>query len=168
MKYLSYVASVTVTFLLIILVLLIVFTPAKCEHEMGKRFSFQFEGSTASSHIKPYCKNCNQYFESARFRGTPNDTSYLGVAKEHTDKDEFVGGEYYTISAIVSMIDHDFDRVRINCKIGNDDVMVFFSVEFREEFEDQASLLQIGDEITFHGRLYDTGFGFTDCERIYD
>lgn len=147
--------------------LAIVASPGKCDHtNLKKDFSFQFEGSTAASSIKPICENCNQYFEATRFRGTPNDLSYLEVVKEYITADEIVSGEYYTMTAIVTTLDHDYRRVRIRCKVGNNNIDVFFSVEFREEFEEAVSSLQEGQEITFRGKLYDTGFGWTDCELL--
>jgi hypothetical protein len=150
-----------------IVALVIVATPDECDHtNLDKRFLFQTEGSTAVSRIKPVCKNCNQYFEAAIFRGTPNDLSYLEVVKEYISEDEIVGGGYHTMTASVAVLDYDFQRVRIRCKVTAADIEVNFSVEFREEFEESVALLQVGDEITFRGRLYDTGFGWTDCELL--
>ena len=157
----------SVIFIVMVFALALVASPGKCDHtNLKKNFSFQFEGSTAASSIKPICENCNQYFESTRFRGTPNDLSYLEVVKEYISADEIVSGEYHTMTAIVTVLDHDYQRVRIHCKVENDDIGVFFSVEFKEEFEEAVSLLQKGQEITFRGKLYDTGFGWTDCELL--
>lgn len=149
------------------IIFLVVFTPEPCEHEeQGKMFAFQFENSTAASYIKPFCDDCYDYFEPKSFRGTPEDTSYLEVVKEYTGEDEILGGGYYTMKAIITLADYDTQKVRINCRIESEDVIVGFSVEFREEFEESVSLLTEGDEITFRGRLYDNGFGFTDAELI--
>lgn len=147
---------------------LIVFTPEKCEHENTiKVYSFQFENSTAASSYKTSCVDCKNYpVNSTSFRGTPTDQSYLEAVKEHSDIIEVVPGEYYTVTAIVSIEDYDFHKTRINCKVENKDCIVGFSVEFREGFEELVSFLEKGDEITFRGKLYDTGFGFTDCELI--
>ena len=139
----------------------------KCDHSgMGKVFSFQPQNSTAASYVKPFCKNCNQYYQPKIFRGTPTDSSYLEVVKVHTDADELVGGEVYTVTAIVTLRDFDNAKTRIRCKVERDDIIVDFSVEFRDEFEESVSLLDEGDEITFHGRLYEDGFGWTECELI--
>lgn len=140
-----------------------------CDHEeMGSIFSFQFENSTAASYIKPYCKNCDTYFgyNSVRFRGTPNDLSYLDVIRQYVDRPDIEGGKYYTMTANVLLGDYDIYRTRIKCEVERDGIVVCFSVEFQEEFEERVSLLQKGDEITFRGRLYDEGFGWTDCELL--
>ena len=166
MKYISSVISVC---LLLILVILIASAALKCDHEeMGKIFTFQFEGSTAAGCVKPFCKNCNHYFGYSIFRGTPEDSSYLEVIEKHSGVSEIVGGEHYTMTAIVALADYDFGKTRIRCKVEKDDIIVEFSVEFREEFEESVALYDEGDEITFRGRLYDSGFGFTDCELIIE
>lgn len=165
----KYISSVISACLLLILVILIASTALKCDHEeMGKIFSFQSEGSTAASHVKPFCKNCNHYFGYSIFRGTPEDSSYLEAIEKHSGMSEIVGGEYYTMTVIVSLADYDFGKTIIGCEIEKDDTVVLFSVEFREEFEESVALYDKGDEITFRGRLYDTGFGFTDCELIIE
>ena len=43
-----------------------------------------------------------------------------------------------------------------------------FNVEFREEFKELVRAVEEGGEITFHGRFYDKGCGFTDCELIIE
>jgi hypothetical protein len=135
---------------------------------MGKIFSFQFQGSTATSNVKPYCEKCNTYFQPKLFRGTPTDTSYLDVIDEHMDGDEIVGGEYYTMTATVAVGDHHLDKTRIQCKVQKGNITVWFSVEFQEEFEEAVALLKEGDEVTFRGRYYDEGCGFTDAELIIE
>lgn len=138
-----------------------------CKHEeMGTIFSFQFENSTARSSYKPYCKNCNHYFGYTRFIGTPDDLSYLDVVKQYIEGQEVKPGEYHTMTATVYLGDYEVNKTRIRCEIEHENVIVGFSVEFREGFEEQISLLQKGDEITFRGRLYDNGFGWTDCELL--
>jgi hypothetical protein len=136
------------------------------EHIMGKSFSFQSHNSTAMSHIEPFCENCNHYFGYTLFRGTPNDVSYLDVIKEHSDGSEIIGGEYYTITATVTLGDYEIDKTKLRCKVAGESIIAVFSVEFREEFEEQVDLIVEGDEIVFRGRLYDEGFGFTDCKLI--
>lgn len=153
----------------LVLVLLLVSYNAVCdEHEMGKIFSFQFQDSTATSNVKPYCEKCNTYFQPKLFRGTPTDTSYLDVIDEHMDGDEILGGEYYTMTATVAVADYDFDKTRIQCKVKKDHIIVGFSVEFQEGFEETVALLKEGDTVTFRGRYYDEGCGFTDAELIIE
>jgi hypothetical protein len=162
MKYITTTICVT---LALILITLIVFTPKKCDHEEVREiFSFQPNDSTAASYMKPFCKSCNKNLGYSAFRGTPKDKSYLEAVKEHIAEDEIIAGEYYTMSATVALEDYDVGETRISCKVENEDVIVGFSVEFREEYEKPVSSLQEGDKITFRGRLYDDGFGFTDCE----
>ena len=47
-----------------------------------------------------------------------------------------------------------------------EDFILFFNAEFREGYGEQVRLIQDGDTITFRGRFYDKGCGFTDCELI--
>jgi hypothetical protein len=139
------------------------------EHEHGKIFAFQPQWSTAMSYIKPFCedgKHC--YLGYTLFRGTPNDLSYLEVIEDYSDGDEIIGGEYYTVSAIVILGDYDINRTRVRCRVQSENIIVDFSVEFREEFEEVVSLLDEDDKITFRGRFYDEGCGWTDCELIVD
>lgn len=167
MKILKFFTSLIIFTIMGVILLLIIFTPPKCEHrEMGKRFSFQSLNSTATSTIKPYCKNCNHSFGYTRFKGTPDDTSYLEVVCEHSNVDEIIGGEYYTMTAFVALGDYEFNKTKIICRVENEDITVAFSVEFRAEFEEEVGVLEEGDEVTFYGRFYDTGCGFTDCELI--
>lgn len=140
---------------------------SKKEHEHGKIFAFGSENSTAWDYVKPWCKSgkcC--YLGYSLFRGTPSDTSYLDVIREHIDSEKIVGGEYYTVTARITLADYDFTRTSLGCRLQNDDIIVDFSVEFREEFEEAVGLLDEGDEVTFRGRFYDEGCGFTDCELI--
>ena len=140
-----------------------------CQHEeMIKVFNFQFQNSTAFSYIKMYCRNCgNGYsYKLTLFRGSPDDLSYLDVLMKNMEGEEIEGGEYYTVTAIVTLADYDFTRTRINCKMESENVIVCFSVEFRDGFEDSVDLLREGDTITFCGKLYEEGCGFMDCELI--
>lgn len=163
----KYIISVITTCTVAVLLMLILFTPPKCEHEgKGEIFSFQSPGSTALGYVKPYCENCNHYFGYTLFQETPDDFSYLEVIREHSDGEDIVGGEYYTMTAIVTLGDYDSMKTRVRCKVRNENIIVEFSVEFREEFEDAVALLESGDEITFRGKFYDTGCGWTDCELI--
>ena len=137
------------------------------KHTYGKMFSFQFQGSTASSYVKPFCKqHPNEFYIGSRFRGTPTDLSYLDAVAKYSDSDKIIWGEYYTMTATVTLADYDSQRTRINCKVQSDNIIVGFSVEFRGEFEEAVGLLTEGDEVVFRGRFYDEGCGFTDCELI--
>ena len=153
--------------IVIIIVTMSVCIPPKCDHkEIGKMYSFQFENSTADHYVKPYCLNCGETFKSTSFRGTPVDNSFREAIAEHSDSIEIVGGEYYTVTAIVTLGDYDIHKTRINCKVQNETTIVAFSVEFGEGFEEAVALLEKGQEITFRGRFSDNGCSFTDCELI--
>lgn len=138
----------------------------KEEHKIGKRFVFQFQGSTAASYVKRFCEHPGHFYVASLFRGTPNDLSYLDVIAEYSDSDEIVWGEYYTMTATIVHGDYDYFKTRINCEVQSDDIIVYFSVEFRGEFEEAVGLLTEGDQVVFRGRFYDEGCGFTDCELI--
>ena len=151
----------------IILAALLLFTPKKCDHEeVGKVYSFQPNYSMAASDMKSYCKSCNRYLGYSAFRGTPKDQSYLEVVKEHITEGRLVPGGYCTVSATVSLGDYDTTRTRIRCQIESEGVIVGFSVEFREGYERAVASLREGDQITFRGSLYTTGFGWSGCELI--
>jgi hypothetical protein len=96
----------------------------------------------------------------------------LELLKEHSDGDEIVPGEYYTVTATVTLVtlnsydEGRFWTVRVGCKLRNEDILLGFSVDFRKEFWDQVDLLEEGDEITFRGKFYDEGCGFTDSELL--
>lgn len=139
-------------------------SPRECEP--GKAFSFQFQGSTAMSYVRPYCEHPGHVYITSCFRGTPNDLSYLEAIRAHSDSDEIVWGEYYTITATVVLADYDIMRTRLRCRVESENIIVVFSVDFREEFEGLVDSIQEGDTVTFRGRFYDNGCGFTDCELI--
>lgn len=141
-------------------------TPSGHTHKIFKTFGFQFQGSTAYNYVKWTCKSCSVHYSPRIFRGTPSDTSYLELIKKIASEDEIIGGEYYTLSVLVAVRDFDAKRVRIQCKVEDESFRVGFSVEFREEFEDAINKLVEGDKITFRGKLYKDGFGFTDSELI--
>ena len=145
-------------------------TKPKNEHKHVKIFAFSSHKSTAYSSVRQWCKKgCCPNLGYKNFRGTPSDLSYLDVIEEHFGVDEMVGGEYYTVTAEISLkfyYPSSSPRVHINCKVENEDIIVGFNVEFREGFREQVALLEQGDEVTFRGRYYDEGCGFTDCELI--
>ena len=148
---------------------LIVFTPEPCYHEETRTlFSFVSEDSFAYSYTRPICKECGKKLRYTNFKGTPIDQSYLETITKHTDADEIVPGEYYTVSCPVTQVFSNYGetRVWVNCKTENEDFIVSFTVEFREEFREQVASIEDGEEITFRGRFYDEGCGFTDAELI--
>ena len=138
----------------------------KCEP--GKEFWFQFRGSTAPSYVEEFCEHPGHLYVGSIFRGTPTDLSYLDVIRDHSDSEEILFGEYYTMTTTVALADYDFNRTRINCRVQSNNTIVIFSVEFQEEFEDAVELIKEGDTVTFRGRFYDEGCGFTDCELIIE
>lgn len=141
----------------------------KCDHDRATYYSFASMDSTAYSHVKQKCKNCNAMFTySSVFKGTPIDQSYLEAIEEHSDGVEIVPGEYYTVTAIVPLGYYGYgsDDLWLNCKVENEEFVVGFTAEFREEFAESVKSVEKGDTITFRGRFYDVGCGFTDCELI--
>lgn len=145
-------------------------TEPKNEHKHVKIFAFSSHESTAYSSVRQWCKkgSCLNLMNTL-FRGTPSDLSYLDVIEEHFGVGEMVGGEYYTVTAKISLKFYNASfspRVYVNCRVENEDIIVEFNVEFREEFREQVALLEEGEEVTFRGRYYDEGCGFLDCELI--
>ena len=171
---LSRIMMAAIALFLMIAVLVAVCVPDEPEeeHEHGKIFSFVFQGSTAKSSVRPWCKSGDCYnLGYTLFNGTPDDLSYLELIKECCNADEIVPGEYYTMSVKVSQKFYNpsfSQRISIDCRIESDDIVVDFNVEFREEFREQVKSIQEGDIITFRGRYYDEGCGFTDCELIIE
>jgi DNA-directed RNA polymerase subunit RPC12/RpoP len=139
----------------------------KCEHtEICTQFSFQPQNSTAYNHAEICCEECGRSFDRVLFRGVPSDYSHLKAIADNSDAPAMVAGKYCTVSAIVTCGDYDTNKSRIRCEIKNNGVVVNFSVEFREEFEKYVKSLSDGDKIQLRGKLYDTGFGFTDSELL--
>lgn len=168
MKFLSALVSAFIstalTAIAAILLLVLILSPGPCEHENTKDFySFQFKGSTATHCIQSYCFDCDKPIKSANFRGTPDDTSYLKAIQTQSNGQTLIAGEYYTVTATVSLSNHTINATRINCRAENEAFIVGYSVEFREEFEEDVKLLKKGDEITFYGKFYEDGCGFEDC-----
>lgn len=163
------IGSITAAVLLAV-VLLMVFTPEKCEHEESVTlYSFTSMDSTAKSHTRKQCKKCDTKLTyNTLFVGTPTDQSYIEAIKEHSDGNEIVPGEYYTVTAIVPLGYYGYgsDSLWLNCKVENEEFIIGFTVEFREEFRELVESVEDGAEITFRGRYYDEGCGFTDCELI--
>ena len=166
MKFISSLISGIILSILLILLLGFVI---KCDHtNIIEVYSFQPEKSTAMSYVKSVCEECNQRFSLTLFRDTPPDDTYIGVIEEHCKDEMFVKGEYDTIKATVTVLDYDTQKTKINCSVWRDDVKVYFSVTFKEEYEEAVSLLQVGDEITFYGKSALRGLSWTDCELIMD
>lgn len=166
----SFIAAMVV---IVVIIALLVFVSAPENHkhthdEMSMKFSFQPENSTAGDYMQPFCRICDYYLTSYPILDTSSDTSYLEAITEHSNASEIVPGEYYTITATVVLADYDFYKTRIRCEVGNENVVVNFSVEFQQEFEEAVGLLEAGDEVTFYGRFYDEGCGFTDSVLVND
>ena len=150
--------------LAVIVVIFIVFTPPKCEHtEKVEHFVFASEDSSAYSYVKHFCDVCDKSLGYGTFKGKPSNSSWIEVIKEHSDSDEIVGGEYYTMTATMTLGDYDFTKTRISCEVQSGNIIVHFSAEFKDEFEDAIKLVEKGESITFRGKFYDNGCGFTDC-----
>lgn len=165
----KFITSVILICVFLPILFLIVFTPEPCEHEdMVTMYSFSTRDSTAHSSVRPYCRDCDKKYQSQLFQGTLVDQSYLSAIIEHSDASEIVPGEYYTVTVTVPLgfTAYGSDSVWLNCEVENEDFIVYFTVEFREEFEEQVRSVEEGDEITFRGRFYDEGCEFTDCELV--
>lgn len=152
------------------IIFLIVFTPEPCEHEdTVTRYSFASYFHTQNSDVSLYCKDCDKRISNYKqFKGELVDKSYLEAIKEHSDGSEIVSGEYYTVTATVPLgfYAHTDKRVWLNCRVENEEFIIGFNVEFREEFRDLVESVEDGEEITFRGKFYDEGCGFTDCELL--
>ena len=165
MKYLS---SVVCLCFVVVIALVIASACLVCEHEdTWMVYSFAPYEGTEYSYVKEVCKECRaNVYRPSLFKGTPTDQSYLELIRADS---EILPGEYYTISAKVSVKFYNpstSQRVSIRCKVESEDIIVGFSVEFREEFREQVKLIEEDDIITFRGRFYDTGCGFMDCELL--
>ena len=157
--------------LVVILLALIIFTPKnKCEHEeVATWYSFAAYNQVNDNSVTKVCKDCGDKATGwARFKGTPIDKSYLSAIQEHSDGREIVPGEYYTVTATVPAGFYGYlsPTVWLACRVENADYIVGFTVEFREEFKEAVESVGEGAEITFRGRFYDEGCGFTDAEVI--
>lgn len=135
-----------------------------CEHtETVNSYSFQPRNSSAYNRMQTECKDCGQVLYRNIFENNPSDLSYLDVLN---NGEHFVEGEYYTIDATVqyNFFDHD---LKVKCVVEKDDVSVFFTVTFAEEYKEASGLLQEGDVITFRGKSAPEGrLYWTDCELI--
>lgn len=167
MKFLT---SVIIACILIPILFLISLTPEKCEHEEVRRYVFtSYNDTTSHSSVCGYCKKCDTRLTGySLFKGELVDKSYLSALIEHSDASEIVPGEYYTVTVSVPLgfYGYSSDSVWLTCEVENDGFIVRFSAVFREEFGEQVRSIQEGDTITFRGRFYDEGCGFTDCELI--
>lgn len=166
MKFLSSLCS---GIILSIVMILLLGMAVKCDHNnIIEVYSFQPENSTAMSYVKSFCEDCGQRFHLTLFRDAAPDEKYIDVIEEHCKDEIFVKGEYNTIMATVTVLDYDAQKTKINCSVQQDGVEVYFSVAFKEEYEETVSLLQVGDEITFRGKSASMGLSWTDCEIITD
>lgn len=168
MKHLiKFCISLSFAFFLVIVIAGIIGIMVQCDHvETVNCFSFQYENSTAWSYVQTRCKECSKNLKTTLFRGSPSDNSYLSIIKTYSDAGEIVGGQYYTITATVTLGDYDHPESRLHCKVESDDITVYFSVEFKEEFEALISTIEEGDVITFYGEFYEEGCGFKNCDLI--
>lgn len=142
----------------------------RCEHEDTCLFiSFTSYNSTSHSSMREICRDCGDNITSPTlFDGTLKDKSYLELIRANSDGSEIIPGEYYTVTATVPLgfYGNASNTVQLTCQVENDDYMVRFHAEFREEFMDEVVSVEKGETITFRGRFYDEGCGFTDCELI--
>ena len=153
----------------IMVVTLVTSVSEKCEHEnMATMYSFSSHDSTAYSDVRPYCRDCGERFQYQLFKGELVDKSYLSAIKENSDGSEIVPGEYYTVTATVPVGYHAQGSATewLKCRVENEEYIVSFRVEFREEFSEAVRRVEDGETITFRGRFYEHGCEFTDCELL--
>jgi hypothetical protein len=163
-----YIITVVFVCILIVVVLLIAFTPDKCEHEdMIMWYSISSDDYSYSS-VTPYCRDCGETFQYQQFKGELVDKSYLSAIIEHSDGNNLVPGEYYTVTATAPLGFNGYgsDMIALTCQAENEEFRIRFGASFREEFKEAVRSVEKGDEITFRGRFSDQGCGFTDCELI--
>jgi hypothetical protein len=163
-----YFTTAMIALFAIIVVLLIVSYSDQCEHEdLVTWYSFSSESELEGT-VRPYCRDCKEAFDYSDFKGELVDKSYLSAITEHSDGSEIVPGEYYTVTATVPLGYYGYgsDSTWLTCEVGNEKFIVKFYVEFREEFTEAVKQVEKGEEITFRGRFYDKGCGFTDCELL--
>ena len=155
--------------ILILISMCLVGCDTKCDHDRTTYYSFASMDCVAYSDVQQRCRKCNLRLTAVSiFKGTPVDQSYLEAIKEHSDGVEIIPGEYYTVTATVPLGYYGYldDDLWLGCRVENEDFVVGFNVKFREEFAELVKSVEDGDEITFRGRFYDVGCGFTDCELI--
>ena len=155
--------------LIIIIVIVITVSYDQCEHEdTATMYTFAHYDSSQYSDVRPCCRDCGKRFQYKLFKGELADQSYLGAIVEHSDGSEILKGEYYTVTAVapIGYYGYGDERVMLTCEVENNEYIVRFTAEFREEFRGAVSSVEEGDTITFRGRFYDKGCGFTDCELI--
>ena len=172
----KFMASIFCLCIALIILFLVIFTPTPCEHnDVVKMYSFASQDSTAYSDVRDYCRDCETRFQYHLIKGVLVDRSYLSAIQEHSDTGEILSGEYYTVTATVPLGFYGYgsDKLWLNCKVENEAFIVFFNVEFREDFRELVELIEEGQTITFRGKFYegngkfhDGVCGFTDCELI--
>ena len=163
----KFIVSVACGFCTVVLLILLVGFIFRCEHDNKiELYSFSPEWSTNYSYLKSKCDDCDQSFGYGLFRGNPTDTSYIDAVEKHIENNRFVAGEYHTVTASVVSQDYDSSKTYIYCEIREEDVVVHFYADFKEEYEDDLESYEQGDTITFRGKCSDTGFYWTDCEII--
>lgn len=169
MRYISIVFTSFLIGIAIIIGVLIFATPEKCEHEEVTRFHFTTDTPVVRNSVCGYCKKCDTRLTSySLFQGDLVDKSYRQAIVDHSDGSEMASGEYYTVTATVPLgfIGDGIGSIGLTCEVENEDFIVRFDAEFREEFKEAVMSIEEGEEITFRGRFYDNGCGFTDCELV--
>ena len=170
MKFFSNLLTLFIVIGFVLIGIMLVVANNQCDHnETQTRYVFVAEDSPSNSDVAKFCKECGERVTNySLFKGTPTDKSYLSAIVEHSDSNEIIPGEYYTVTAIVPLGFYAYgsNSVWLTCEVKNDAYIVRFNVEFREGFKDLISSIEKGEEITFRGKFYAEGCGFTDCELI--
>ena len=171
MKLIGFVASIVTVCIIFLVAVVGIVSVNKCEHTRVETvFSFSSYDSTGYyDYFYVRCDDCYEKLKQTLFHKEPADTSYLRVFEQFNNGNDLVRGEYYTIRGTVSLKFYDLrpsEKLRIRCQVEVDGIIVGFSIEFREEFRERVKLLEEGDEVTFRGKFYDIGCGFSDAELI--
>ena len=135
-----------------------------CDHEETRYvYIFQTNSTTGNSYYRTVCSDCDEIRKTTMFNGNPTNTAYLPVMAAHCGTSEMAPEEYYTVTATVSDSHSAYDKLRLRCYVEGETATVYFTATFPEEFLEDLQALEGKDTVTFYGKYYTQGCGFTDC-----
>lgn len=141
-------------------------TKNDCPHEEKFRH-YSLNDIPEYSTIQFSCKKCNKSLGHSTFQGIPTDKPYLDLLREHCGVEELIGGEYYTITATITL-SYYYGEVQVMCKIQNEDIAISFAAKFKDEFKDSVSYSKLdeGSTIMFRGQFVYPCCDWLDCELL--